>query len=387
MKHPMNGSKAVIFESVPQYDDAQALNAVEKIFAACACTKTLGASTKVLLKPNLLAKHAPDAAVTTHPCIVKAVITALRARGVQDITLADSSGGVYNAAMISAVYKASGLAAVCEQQGVHLYTDCRAGAVACEGALVHSFNIIEPAQDADFIIDLCKLKTHAMTGLTCAVKNMFGVIPGLQKAELHMRFPQKEHFGDMLVDLCECVRPSLVIVDGVVGMEGDGPSGGSPREVGLVFGGENPYSVDLFAARLIGIDPMRVPYLARAYARGLCENTFDAALCAEPLPAPVADYQLPSSYEALETDFATRFPKPLQGFATWGRRLIAPHPHINTKKCIGCGKCAEICPASVITVTDKKAHIAPRACIRCFCCHEMCPVKAIDIRHFGAFRL
>jgi uncharacterized protein (DUF362 family) len=84
-------------------------------------------------------------------------------------------------------------------------------------------------------VDVAKLKTHAMTGLSGAVKNMFGAIPGLLKPEMHCRFPQKEDFSAMLVDLCEAVRPSVCFVDAIVGMEGNGPSGGTPRFVGRLL--------------------------------------------------------------------------------------------------------------------------------------------------------
>ena len=104
--------------------------------------------------------------------------------------------------------------------------------------------------------------------MSCAVKNLFGTVPGLQKAEFHMRFPEKEPFGEMLVDLCETVRPQLIIADGVLAMEGDGPAGGTPRALGLVLGGEDASAVDLAVCRLMGMPAMRVPYLAAAHARG-----------------------------------------------------------------------------------------------------------------------
>ena len=84
-------------------------------------------------------------------------------------------------------------------------------------------------------------------------------------------------------------------------------------------------------------------------------------------------------------DFSNRFPKPLRWAAPTVVKLAAPRPRIRRAKCIGCGKCAEICPQKTIHLQDKKARIDPAHCIRCFCCHEMCPVKAIDVyRPLGA---
>ena len=159
------------------------------------------------------------------------------------------------------------------------------------------------------IRDRPKVKTHVMTGMSCAVKNLFGTVPGLQKAEFHMRFPEKEPFGEMLVDLCETVRPQLIIADGVLAMEGDGPAGGTPRALGLVLGGEDAYAVDLAVCRLMGMPAMRVPYLAAAHARGLCEAALEEALLRgdTQAAAPVADYKLPAGFA--DISFADKAPR------------------------------------------------------------------------------
>lgn len=378
---------SVICRRVPGYDDPCLDAAVEAVFAASSRAAALGPASRVLIKPNLLAKHPPQRAVTTHPAVLAACIRALQARGVRDITVADSPGGPYNAAAMKSIYKTSGLTAVCEALGAQLYTACQSAPQKTNGVLVRQFELIAPVLETDFLIDLCKVKTHVMTGMTCAVKNLFGCVPGLQKAELHMRFPEKERFGQMLVDLCEAVRPALVIADGVVAMEGDGPAGGEPRQLGLVLGGEDPYAVDLAVCRLMGLDAMQVPYLSAAHAQGLCAAACDPAqLTGEPeAAAPVPGYKLPASYTSL--DFSSNVPRPIRWIVPGAEKLIAPRPVIQKSRCIGCGKCAEICPGHTIAVTGGKAHIDPKHCIRCFCCHEMCPAKAIAVKRFGLFRL
>ena len=179
----------IVCRRVPDYDSPALQSAVEEIFGAWEGAKALGASARVLLKPNLLAKHAPEKGVTTHPAVVRAVMEALCARGVlpQNITVADSPGGVYNETLMRSVYRVSGLEAVCRETGAQLYTACRSRAKKADGELVREFTLIEPVHEADVVIDLPKLKTHVMTGMTCAVKNLFGTVPGLQKAEFHMR--------------------------------------------------------------------------------------------------------------------------------------------------------------------------------------------------------
>lgn len=377
------------------YDPLLCDAAVEQLFAALPCTREIGPETKILLKPNLVAKAAPDKAVTTHPEIVRAVLRACKRRGArcENILVADSAGGVYNPAQMKALYQASGLAAVCDAEGVRAYTACESVTVAVpNGVAAAEFELLRPVAEADFIIDLPKLKTHVMTGLTAACKNLFGTIPGLKKAEWHMRFPDRERFGDMLIDRLGVVKPRMAVLDGIVGMEGDGPSGGDPRPLGLLLAGEDLLNLDLAAAQLIGLDPAQVPYLAAAQRRGLCAPAFDRADLRGETDAFVTPtgWKLPSSFRdgrAGSTDFAEKLPGLFRPAARAAERAMAPHPVVNTARCIGCGKCAEICPQNTIRIRDKKSKILARNCIRCFCCHEMCPVKAIDVRQLRIFHL
>ena len=329
--------KEVHCYSVPDYASAALAADVEDIFAQSAAARALGPRSRVLVKPNLVAKHAPEKAVTAHPAVLDAVCAALRRRGVESITVADSPGGLYNPAVMKSIYKASGLLAVCERHGALAYTACEAAPRKTDGVRVKEFSLLRPVLEADFIIDLPKVKTHVMTGMSCAVKNLFGTVPGLQKAEFHMRFPEKEPFGEMLVDLCETVRPQLIIADGVLAMEGDGPAGGTPRALGLVLGGEDAYAVDLAVCRLMGMPAMRVPYLAAAHARGLCEAALDEALLRgdTQAAAPVADYKLPAGFA--DISFADKAPRALRWAVPGVEKWLAPRPKIHRSKCIGCG--------------------------------------------------
>lgn len=354
--------------------------AVETIFETCVTTGELNENTNVLIKPNLLAKHAPERAVTTHPAVIEACIVSLQKRGVRNIVVADSSGGAYTPQAMNAMYQKSGLREVCDRLGATLYTECNSAPRKTDGKLMHEFQLIAPVHEADFIINAAKIKTHMMTGMTCGVKNLFGTIPGLQKAEFHMQFPNKDYFGEMLVDLCLAVQPQLTIADGITCMEGDGPAGGDPRELGVVLGGRDPFSLDLAVCQMMGIDPMQVPYLSAGYARGVCENRFQNSWAVGDVTAivPVADFRLPETY--VDIDFIQKVPKVLRWAMPLAKRVLSPRPVIEQEKCIGCGKCAEICPQNVITIENEKAKIHPDGCIHCFCCHEMCPAKAIAVK-------
>ncbi len=386
--------KNVYRARVPAYDTAAVEAAVETLFAALPVAANLNAQSKVLIKPNLLAKHPADHAVTTHPEVLRAVIRACKRRGVPaaHIIVADSSGGMYNAVIMRQIYHGCGLSDVCTAEGVVTYTECKSVTVSAPTPhVVQAFELLCPVVEADFIINLPKLKTHVMTGLTAATKNMFGVIPGLKKAEWHTRFPDKARFGDMLIDLYQTVTPQINLLDAIVGMEGDGPAGGMPRAAGQLLASEDALNLDLAAAHLIGLAPMRVPYLAAAHARGLCADVFALADLGGDTDgfAPIPNWQLPESYlhESASVDFGNHAPRLLRPAAKALLHAVAPHPVVVHKICIGCGKCAEICPQDTITIPRDKAIIHQKNCIRCFCCHEMCPVKAIAVRKLNLFGL
>lgn len=389
MTDALSGQDArVLCRACPDYEQAKVDAAVEAVFAFCPNARRLGPHSHVLLKPNLLAKHPPERAVTTHPAVVAACIRACVRRGVlpQHITVADSPGGVWKPGAMRAVYACAGVEEVCRALGARAYVDCKTGVRPTEGRRVRSFEMMQPVLQADFIIDLPKVKTHVMTGMTCAVKNLFGVVPGLSKAEFHMRFPQPDVFGDMLVDLCEAVRPDMIVADGIMAMEGDGPASGTPYALGLVLGGQHAYALDIAVCRILGISPQRVPYLAAAAARGLCPaGPVERLICGDvQAAAPRTDFHLPSSM--LDISFAQKAPRPVRWLVPGVEKRVAPRPKVRRALCIGCGKCAEICPGHTIHVRNGKAHISREGCIRCFCCHEMCPVKAIEVHRFALFR-
>lgn len=339
---------------------------------------------KVVVKPNLIMRCKPDRAATTHPAMIEAVVRHLQGMGITDIVIADSPGGLYTPQVLSAAYELTGYAEVARRCKITCNTACGSRELhVAEGRLCRSFDIIDPIADADYVINICKLKTHCMTTLSCGIKNLFGCIPGLLKPQLHYRFPDSARFVQMLIDLSLLIRPGLTIVDGIDAMEGDGPTGGMPRHVGITAAarGENFYALDLVMAHLIGLTPKEVPMLAEAVKRGLCPGNWQAveilgdADAADRLAVP--DFALPASKTL---NFAGNVPGFLRPAVHWLEPHLASKPKIRTQDCIGCGKCAESCPAKTIAIAGRKASIDYSNCIRCFCCHEMCPVKAIDIK-------
>ncbi|MDL2294108.1 DUF362 domain-containing protein [Ruminococcaceae bacterium OttesenSCG-928-D13] len=380
---------ARVFAQTAGYGNSDAINiAVERLFEQVPAAGGLGAQSRVLIKPNLLSKNPPEAAVTTHPDVLRAVILALKRRGVGRITVADSPGGPWSAGAMRGIYESCGVAAVCAETGAEAWVGSEGVETACGGKLVRQFTLLRPVAEADFIINLPKLKTHVLMVMSGAVKNLFGLVPGLQKAEFHMRFPERADFASMLVDLCETVQPSMTIVDGVLAMEGDGPGSGTPRVCNLLLGGEDPYSIDLTICHYMRLDGMSVPFLAEAHRRGLCAERFDPALLLgeAPATAPFEGFIPPRSYSG-RVDFGSNLPGFLRPLMPAIARWASPKPVISKPACIGCGKCAEICPQKVIAIDNRKAKISPKNCIHCFCCHEICPVHAIGVRRNPLFKL
>ncbi len=331
----------------------------------------------VMLKPNLLLKFAPERAATVHPSLVYAVGRVFVEAGAK-VMLAESPGGPYTAGILRGIYKTSGMEAAAEAAGFELNFDTSEFSVKYEfGERSKHFNFIKPLQNADLVVNLCKLKSHSMATMTAGVKNLFGTIPGTQKVEFHSRFPKHSDFAAALVDLTSCICsnvPVLTFCDAVMGMEGNGPSAGEPRKIGCIMASENPFALDLLCAHIIGAGDT-VPMLENAKSRGLMPHTVvGLEIVGEP-PENflIRDFKFPDTHKKSKIDYLPKF--------------LSPHPKVNKKMCIGCGECARSCPQKLITIVKGKAHIALKSCIRCYCCQELCKPAAIKIHRSLVYRL
>ncbi len=327
---------------------------------------------RVLIKPNLVSRKKPDEAVTTHPAFLRAVIEIVEEAGGK-VTVAESPGGPYNAAALKAVYRMCGVYDAAEGTSASLNLDTSFTEVSFdEGKTVKSLPIINPVLDADVIISLPKLKTHAMTSYTGAVKNLFGTVPGTYKAELHFRLDDRKAFCSMLVDLCECVKPTLSIMDGVWGMEGNGPTAGQNRYIGIVMASASAHALDKIACEIIDYAPYEVDTVREAEERGLIGTVETVGEPIEPLI--IRDFVKPESHFNLLKLLS--LPPAVNA---WAKAALASRPKINYDACVGCGECARCCPPKAIDMSGGKPVIDKRKCIKCFCCQELCPQKAVMI--------
>jgi len=274
----------------------------------------------------------------------------------------------------------TGMEKVASSEGAQLNYDLGTTPMTSNGGNVcSSFDIINPVAHADVVISAAKLKTHGQMIYSGAVKNLFGSLPGLIKPEFHFRYPEKPVFGDMLVDLCETVKPAISFIDAIIGMEGNGPTGGTPKELGLTLAGCNSYSLDLYACSLIGFKVDDIPTLAAAVKRGLCPPDISEIEIAGDRNIEKVKFKAPDSSSL---DFTKKLPAFIREPIN---KLLTPRPAIVNNICIGCGKCAESCPQHIIEIVNSKAVINYSKCIKCYCCHEMCPKRAIKIKRFKLF--
>ena len=355
------------------YDESEVNAALTAVLAPLGGLDWVKEGMTIAIKANLVTFAKPETATTTHPSLLCALIRMLRERGAT-VILGDSPGGLYNAAFLNKVYAATGMKAA-EEAGAELNRDFgQKEASFPEAAVAHTFAYTSYLDRADAIIDVCKLKTHGMMGMSAAAKNMFGVVPGTIKPEYHFRFPDPADFARMIVDLNEYFKPYLCIADAVVGMEGNGPTQGTPRAIGALAASLCPHKLDLLCARLIGLGPDNVPTLQAAIERGLIPATLDELTVAgEYEPLCVKDFNNVAVRTSLLFDNRSKL------FGKIAREALASRPQISRKACRSCKKCYELCPARAISMKGGKPTIDRAACIRCFCCQEFCPFGAIKV--------
>lgn len=330
---------------------------------------------KILIKPNLLISKDPEKAVTTHPAVFRAVLKLMLETGA-DVCYGDSPA----AGSPASVARKAGLAEVARELNVpEADMVTRIEVPNPNGSLVKNFTIAKGVMDSDGVISISKLKTHALTRITGAVKNTFGCIPGFLKSEFHGRMNNDQVFSRMLVDLNLLIRPRLYIMDAVVGMEGNGPASGTPRKVGLILVSDDPVALDATVCYLIGLKPELVPTITWGEKEGLGNYRNIRWVGGSPDKYIQQGFKVNRSTGATASSGSSRL-------APIARNFIIPKPVIDEEKCTRCGQCVSICPV------DPKALAFPverdgqvpqydySICIRCYCCHETCPADAIHIR-------
>lgn len=330
---------------------------------------------KVILKPNLLAGELPEKCVNTHYSVFRAVAEIFKEAGAR-LSYGDSPaiGSTASAA------RKCGIQAVAAELGIEEADFTTAEEVFYEkGVQNKKFFVAKAIIDADAVISLPKLKTHAFEKFTGAVKNQFGCIPGVRKVEYHIKLPDANHFAQMLVDLNNFVKPVLYVMDGVFAMEGNGPRGGKPVKMNILLFSADPIALDATVCRIINIHPEYVPTikLGQASKAGTyLENEIEL----------VGDDFNSFRQNNFDIDRSPLKPYKAKGLMSFLNNLFVPKPVILREKCVACGVCIEMCPTAPKSVdwADGDKKMPPvhnyRTCIRCFCCQELCPESAIEVK-------
>lgn len=345
----------------------------------------------IALKANLLVAADPEKAITTHPTLAAAIGRLTKDQGANAFIIDSPSGAYqYSERTLKRVYRACGMSNAAQEAGITLNFDTTYQPVSFpEGKLVQHFDILTPLVKADKVFNLCKLKTHTLMTMTGAVKNIFGAIPGRAKPGFHANLQDPPLFAQMLLDLANCVAPRLSIMDAVVGMEGDGPSNGQPRHIGLLLASENPLALDVVAGEIIGLPSERNPILVEAKKRGALPYRLEDIdlIGIDPSELCIPNFILPATFAA-HTSWL------LQIFSPLIKKLFSLEPRIVKDDCIACGDCREICPMQAITIQEDKSNAGKKyavinydECIHCYCCHEVCPQDAIELRKSFLYRI
>ena len=365
---------AIVFCGSYAYPEVR--EAVERGFALLGgAEKFARPHEKILLKLNWLSADPPEKCVTTHPSILRAVAELLQCEGAA-VSYGDSPG--FQTPEVAA--KRTGAAEIAEMLEIPL-ADFRSGREVhfAEGRQNKKFTIANAVLDSDGVISLPKMKTHGFQLITGAVKNQFGCVPGALKGEFHVKVPEAYEFAKMLIDLNACVHPRLYIMDGVIAMEGNGPRGGTPRQMNVIIFSIDPIALDATMCRLMNLDPALV--LTNRAGLEMGAGTYlqeEIQLLGDPLePLIACDFKV-----RRESDQS----KPKKARPSFIKNAITPRPYILGEKCIRCGICVKMCPVTPKALNwqdgnkDNPPSYRYDQCIRCYCCQEICPESAIQIK-------
>ena len=316
---------------------------------------------QVLLKLNLLNASIPEKRVVTDPLLVQAVATAVLQTGGIPI-IGDSPSGQFTKRRLERVYKKAGLLELSKNHGIELNYDTTTKKIQIpQGKRLKKTPICNYVLTADKIIALPKIKTHSLMMMTLATKIMYGIIPGLTKAKYHSLYIRRQAFAGILLDILSIRPPDLIIMDGIIGMQGDGPAGGTPVNLGVLLASNHAIAMDLAVCSLLNIEPVGIPTLKQAKIRKLWPKKIIYPLL-KPKDVQYTDFILPKT----------------AGYLLTGKKTPQQSPIVTTI-CTSCGLCQEICPKKAITNGPPKAQINYTKCIRCYCCHEICPENAIQL--------
>jgi uncharacterized protein (DUF362 family)/Pyruvate/2-oxoacid:ferredoxin oxidoreductase delta subunit len=358
----------VLVLNCPNYLEENVDSAVSKIFKSLDIK--IKPKSKVLIKPNILMAKKPEEACSTHPSVIDAICKELQKLKCE-IIIGESGG--WNTAH---GFELSGIKAVGEKYSarIAIFENEKSVTKKIDGKILSELKITSFVDDVDYIINVPKMKTHMLMRLTGAVKNIYGLIPGMQKAVYHTKGKDEIEFGELLIDLYSSCKDKIVlnIMDAIVGMEGQGPGNGDPKNTGLILASIDALALDVIQSKVMGIDPRLIQSTNAGIRRGYLEIEKIKVLGDYKLASiPNTNYHFPGHEKGIK-----KFIDTAKAFISKKGKLI---PEVNKDKCIKCAVCAKLCPVHCITL-EPYPTFERKVCINCYCCHEHCPKGAIFLK-------
>ncbi|MGA1846920.1 DUF362 domain-containing protein [Deferribacter abyssi] len=320
-------------------------------------------SNKILLKPNMLQASPPEKAITTHPVFIEACIVAVKELNPNCVIFIGDSPGA-NFINYEIVLKTTRILDIAKKYKVEIVKIEKYPPKKVNDYVITSF-----IDKVDCILNLAKLKTHSLTGLTLCVKNLFGLVPGTNKVSYHKKYPDSNMLAENIYQVYEIVKDkTLSFLDGILAHEGEGPSRGKPVKIGIVAASSHAEAIDIVITSILG---------------------FSVDFCKTNILPLRNGVQLQDIEVKGKVDDLTKIKVPLstkvQFLPNWFKRWFAEHiyvkPEIDKNSCIKCFLCYKSCPVNAINKVDGFfLEIDKNKCIECFCCYEVCESDAISLK-------
>ncbi len=354
-----NHTRTDVLFTRADYNLAEVKQAVFNMFETLG-THPVSPGSRVLIKPNFLSPAKPEHAILTHPSVVRAVVEYVLENGGHPKIMDSPATGLFNK-----ILKDGGYLRALEGLPVEWGPFVQTMPVDI-GPPFGKIDMARDAVEADLVINLPKLKTHAQMLLTLGVKNMFGCIVGLRKPRWHLRAGvDRDMFARLIAGIYRAVNPSFTIMDGIMALEGDGPGkSGRPKYLGVLAASTSAPALDKAICNMLGVDPNRLPTHRAAMEMGLVPGSVRVT----------GDFNEKTDFLLPEICPASFGPKPFQTFT---RKHLIQRPAVKPEACRQCGECWKYCPAAAISQTSDAVTFDFDTCIRCYCCIEVCPHGAM----------
>jgi uncharacterized protein (DUF362 family)/Pyruvate/2-oxoacid:ferredoxin oxidoreductase delta subunit len=365
--------------SCSSYDDSNLKDKILQSLTNIDFDPQLFQGLRIGIKPNLLIPSDPERSIITHPVFFQNMVQLINEYKGIPVLVENPAVHSLNTALKQTPY-----GDIIQALNIDVPDMTPTQLIPFDDA--KQFKRIEISKaffDVDMIINLPKLKTHGLTVLTGALKNLFGVIPGLKKSRMHLKAPSRDDFSNFMMDLYggllygfDPPKPIIHVMDGIIGMEGEGPGlSGTSVPIGVIISSRDPLAVDWTASQVINVPWEDIPTLKAGFQRSYCISSPDEI----DIIGDDLDKVCLSSFKVSKNSIfsnAVRWPFTSSFF----KQLLVEKPVPQAEKCTLCYQCMRICPAKAIQPAEQQEKIPNydyNKCIRCFCCMEICPEAAI----------